>query len=52
MESEDFKVLWDFSIQTDEKLDQNRLDITMINKKEKLCWLIDVACPFNTRVDK
>ena len=52
LENEDVKVLWDFPIQTDKKLDHNRPDITMINKRKKVCWLIDVACPFDTRIDK
>ena len=52
LENEDVKVLWDFPIQTDKKLDHNRPDITMIDKRKKVCWLIDVACPFDTRIDK
>ena len=24
----------------------------MIDKRNKVCWLIDVACPFDTRIDK
>ena len=52
MENEDVKVLWDYPIQTDKKLDHNRPDITMIEKRNKVRWLIDVACPFDTRIDK
>ena len=46
------KILWDFSIQTEQKIEHNRLDITVIDKKEKLCFVIDVACPFDTRIQK
>ena len=42
----------DVPIQTDKKLDHNRPDITMIDKRNKVSWLIDVACPFDTRIDK
>ena len=34
--------LWDFSIQTEVVLD----------KRQKLCLVIDVACPFDTRIKK
>lgn len=52
LENEDVKVLWDFPIQTDAKLDHNRPDIVLIDKKKKICFLIDVACPFDTRIEK
>ena len=52
LENEDVNVLWDFPIQTDKKLDHKRPDITMIDRRKKVCWLIDVACPFDTRIDK
>ena len=45
------RFLWDFPIQTDKNLDHNRPDITMIDKRNKVCWLIDVACPFDTRIN-
>ena len=37
-------------IQTDRVLNHNRPDIVVLEKKEKKCRLIDVACPFDTRV--
>ena len=52
MENEEVKVLWDFPIQTDKKLDHSRPDITMVDKENKVCWLIDVACPFDRRIDQ
>ena len=50
LESETTKILWDFKIQTDKPLESNRPDITVLNKRENTCWIIDVACPFDTRV--
>ena len=44
------KVLWDFKIQTDLHLDHNRPDIVVLEKKERVCYIIDVACPFDMRV--
>ena len=52
LENDEVKLLWDFPIQTESKIDHNRPDIVLIHKKEKLCFLIDVACPFDTRIDK
>ena len=46
------KILWDFSIQTEQKIEHNRPDITIFDKKEKQCYVIDVACPFDTRIQK
>ena len=45
LESEDWKILCDFPIQTDKTLGHNRPDITSIDKKSKKCLLIDPACP-------
>ena len=43
--NEKCKLLWDFSIQTDKKLDHNRPDIVLVDKQSKCCLIIDVACP-------
>ena len=42
----------DFSIQTDITLEHNRQDITAIDKESKKRLLIDLACPFETRIEK
>ena len=44
--------MWDFPIQTDKVLAHNRPDITVIEKRNKHCQLIDPACPFDTRIEK
>jgi len=42
------KLLWDFPIQTDHKIERNRPDIVVIDKKERSCTIIiNIACPFN-----
>ena len=48
LESEDCKILWDFPLQTDKQLEH----ITVIEKKNKSCKLIDPSCPFDTRIEK
>ena len=44
------KVLWDYRVQTDHHLEHNRPDIVVLEKEERTCSVIDVACPFDTRV--
>ena len=44
------KILWDFSIQTDHLIEANRPDIVVLEKTSWKCLLIDIACPFDTRV--
>ena len=42
----------DFSIQTEAKIDHNKPDILLLDKKKKTCFIIDVACPFDTWIGK
>ena len=46
------KLLWDFKIQTDNKVEQNKPDIVnvVLDKIERKCLIIDVACAFDIRV--
>lgn len=37
LENEDVKVLWDFSIQTDHKLEYNKPDIVVFEKMKREC---------------
>ena len=50
LENDQVKVLWDFKIQTDLHLDHDRPDIVVLEKKKRVCYIIDVACPFDMRV--
>ena len=49
-ESINNKLLWDFIIQTDNNIEHNKPDIAVLDKIEWKCPIIDVACPFDTRV--
>ena len=44
------KLVWDFRMQTDHHLDHNRPDIVVMEKASRVCQIIDVACPFDTRI--
>ena len=50
LQNEKVKILWDFKIQIDKHLAHNIPDITVVEKKQG--WLIDVAMPGGSRVNK
>ena len=51
-ESEDYKILWDFSIQTDHIIEARRPDLVVVDKKERICKIIDFAVPGDSRVEE
>ena len=50
MESQDFKVLWDFVIQCDRFVQARRTEIVVVDKIKKEVKLIDIAIPGDCRV--
>ena len=50
VENDKVKTLWDMKIQTDKVLEHSRPDIVVLEKDQRICKIIDVACPFNTRI--
>jgi len=48
LENENIKLYWNRSILTDKTIPFNRPDITVMNKKTKKTFLVDIAVP-NTR---
>ena len=50
LDSERFKLLWDFKIETDHHIEHNKPDILLLNKEGRSCWIIDIACPFDIRI--
>ena len=50
-EDEKVKILWDFNIYTDHLIQHRRPDIVVIDKKERKCKIIDIACPGDCRVE-
>ena len=49
LENDKVKILRDFSIQTETKFDHNKPDLLLLKKKEKVCYIVDVARPFDLR---
>ena len=52
LESENCKILYDFPIHTDNTPEHNQPVITVIDRKNKKCILIDLACRFDSRIEK
>ena len=52
LENEDYKMLWDFSIQTDLVIEVQRPDLVAVDKKERNCKIIDFAVPGDSRVEE
>ena len=50
VENENSKILWDFTIQCDRKIEARRPDIVFIDKKEREVVIIDVAIPCDDKV--
>ena len=50
-ESEKVKILWDFSIQNDHRLEHNRPDLVLVDKQEAVWQIIDIPVPRDARVE-
>ena len=51
LENEDYKILWDFSIQTD-VIEARRPDLVVVDKKKRSCKIIDFAVPGDSRIEE
>ena len=52
LENENYKILWDFSIQTDHVMEARRPDLVVADKKERSCKIIEFAVPGNSRIQE
>ena len=52
VENDSWKILWDFTIQTDHVIEARRPDIVIIDKTKNECKIIDFACPFDGRIEE
>ena len=48
LENDTHKLLWDFDIQMDHLILARRPDLIIINKKKKICQIVDFAVPADT----
>ena len=51
LENDSHKLLWDFNIQTDHLIPARRPDLIIINKKKRICKIIDFAVPADHRIN-
>ena len=52
LENEKVKVLYDFTIRTDKKIEHRKPDIVVVNKEEQKTTIIDIACPMDHNAKK
>ena len=52
LENEDYKILWDFSIQTDHVIDARRPDLVVVDKKERSCKIIVFTVPRDSGIEE
>ena len=52
VENEEIKVLWDINIQCDNLIEARRPDLIIIDKKEQMGIIIDIAVPADVRVEE
>ena len=51
LENDSHKLLWDFNIQTDHLIPARRPDHIIINKKMRICKIVDFAVPADHRIN-
>ena len=49
LENDNYKILWDFSIQTDHVIEARRPDLVVVDK-ESICKIINFAVPGDSRI--
>ena len=49
LENDEVKLVWDVSIQPERRM-EHKPDIVVLQNKQNVCLVIDVACPFDTRI--
>ena len=52
VENDNVKLLWDINIQCDKVIEARRPDIVVIDKKEKVCIIVDIAVLAERRVEE
>ena len=51
LENDSHKLLWDFNIQTDQLIPARRPDLIIINKRKRICNIVDFAVPADHRIN-
>ena len=51
LENDSHEHLWDFNIQTDYLIPARRPDLIIINKRKRICQIVDFAVPADHRIN-
>ena len=51
MVNDEYRILWDFSVETDHNIEARRPDMIVGDRKNSFCKIIDFAIPYGSRVD-
>ena len=51
LENDSHKLLWDFNIQTDHLIPARRPDLIIINKRKRICKIVDFVVPADHRIN-
>ena len=51
LENDSHKLLWNFNIQTDHLIPARRPDLIIINKRKRICKIVDFAVPVDHRIN-
>ena len=51
LENDSHKLLWDFNIQTDHLIPARRPDLVIINKRKRICKIVDFAVSADHRIN-
>ena len=51
LENDTHKLLWNFNMQTDHQIPARRPDLIIINKKKRICKIVDFAVPADHRIN-
>ena len=52
VENDSWKILWNFTTQTDHVIEARRADMVIIDKTKNECKIIDFAYPFDSRIEE
>ena len=51
LENDSHKLLWDFNMQMDQLIPTRRADLIIINKRKRICKIVDFAVPADHRIN-
>ena len=51
-ENDHVKIMWEFNIQTDKKLEHKKPGTTVHDTDSNECLLVEVSCPFDNNINK